>query len=553
MTTTRCRAWALVSLEESGIFLKLGRSNTFRLIAMRYIMRDLSVDTERRTVCRDGVALKLPELSFDALVELIEAAPRPVNATQFASAVWRTQHVSDDTIAQRITLLRKSLADDPKQPVYIRTVRGAGYALLCPVVRDESKPPRRVGELLHPRALAAAASLAAIAGVLILFITGLPGTNAEAPRQTVAQQPQTDIDALVQNARANLNLHQSRETDRAIDMLHTALEIDPQHFDARLTLSFALTTRGTKFGGNEAEEQHSEAIARSLIAERPNSSNAWSALGYALDAQGRANEALPAYQTAYRLDPGNAPALSSAAYTLMLQGKLYQALDLEVRARQSGSNSRYSEIQIASLMELIGHPAAKTWREKALSLNPGQVVVLSELAKSNLRRGELQAALDVLNQAEGDDQLAPSILQLRGRIAVSLGQVTEARDYFQKAGEKGELELAALNAMLGEVGDAENLLRYKMSQLEDSTWPGFRVYLAEVLASLGKEEEALALVKRAINLGWRDVDWLKQSPFLGPAMLSSEGRQIEARIKRELAAQRRLILDAAELAIVFDS
>lgn len=499
---------------------------------------------------RDGIALKLPDLSFDALITLIEAAPAPVGAAQFADTVWRTQHVSDETIAQRITLLRKSLGDDPKDPIYIRTVRGAGYAMSCSVERADDAAQISANQKLRLLGLIAASLVLAVSLLLVLpFDSTAPAPILE---RKAHLQPLSDVAILVQRARAQLRLHQSQETDRAIDLLNAALAQDPDDFDARLSLSFALTTRSTKFAGTEADERRSEAIARALIAEQPSNSNAWSALGYALDAQGRATESLPAYQTAYQLDPGNAGALSSAAYTLMLQGNLYQALDLEVRARQSGNTSRYSEIQIASLMELIDHPAAETWRAKALSLNPGQVVVLSELARSHLRRGDWRAALAVLEQAEGQDQLAPSILQIRGRIAVVTGDVGEARAFFERAGEKGVLDLAALNAMLGDVTAAETALRHKLAHLDNSTWPGFRIHLAEISAMLGQRDQAIALVKQAINLGWRDVQWLKRSPFLGSAMQSAEGRQIEARIQRELEAQRRLILAAAELAPIFD-
>jgi len=57
---------------------------------------------------------------------------------------------------------------------------------------------------------------------------------------------------------------------------------------------------------------------------------------------------------------------------------------------------------------------------------------------------------------------------------------------------------------------------------------------------------------QAVNLGWRDVNWLKQSPFLGTLMLSSEGRQLENRIERELEAQRRLIEGNEELTLITD-
>jgi len=519
---------------------------------MRYDLKDLSIDTELRTVDRNGMAVKLPELSFDVLVALIEAAPDPLGTNEFTRGVWRAEHVSDETVAQRIALLRKALGDDPKNPTYIRTVRGAGYAIIGQVIPNEIV--QVPGSKLSPSGRSA---ILIVAGAVTFLLFGAlvlsnHNTTAKFPVSVNAGNLYPSVSILVQRAEEQLDLHQARETDRAIDMLENALALDPQDFDARLTYSFALTTRGTKFGGPEREKQEAETIARSLIEEQPDNSSAWSALGYALDAQGRSTESLPAYQTAYRLNPQNAPALSSAAYTLLSLGDLYEALVLELKVTQSGRNSRYSEIQIAQIMELIDHPSATDWYARALSLNPGQVVILSEIARSHLRRGDPYAALEILDQAEGDDKSAPSILQLRGRAAIALGNIEEARTYMEAASDWGYFGLLALDATHGDAAQTKEILRHKLTKIEDNTWPGYRIHLAEVSAALGEEDEALAFVKQAINLGWRDVDWLKQSPFLGALMQSNEGRKIAERIERELDAQRRLILTAEELAPVID-
>ncbi len=520
---------------------------------MHYVLKDLSIDIEARAVRRDDTAIRLPDLSFDALVKLIEAAPEPVSVAEFASAVWRADHVSDETIAQRIALLRKALGDDPKNPLYIRTVRGLGYAIAGSVARIENRPaPKSLSFLSRRNSIAAATGLACLvfAGAVFWNVRNIDSGPAAAIADANSK---SSITTLVDRAREQLRLHQARETDRAITMLREALAEDPNRFDARLTLSFALSTKATKFGGDDVEKKEAEALARALIAERPDSSNAWSALGYTLGSQGRIDESLPAYQYAYQLDPKNAPAISSAAYVHLIRGELHQALSLELQARQAEGTSRYAEIQIAQSLDLIDHAAAATWHAKALSLNPGQVVILSEIARSHLRRGHPDAALETLTQAQGDDQSAPQILQLRGRAAIMLGRIEEARRFLEAAGWRGHYDLAALDAISGDATRAEEFfLPSKRADLESDPDPATRIQLAEITAALGQENEALRLVTQAVNLGWRDVNWLKQSPFLGTLMFSSEGRQLESRIERELEAQRRLIEGSEELALIID-
>ncbi len=509
---------------------------------MQYVLKDLLIDTETRAVRRDDVEIRLPDLSFDALVKLIETAPEPLNIAGFSSAVWHVEHVSDETVAQRIALLRKALGDDTKEPSYIRTVRGSGYAIVGSVERlDNRATPERFSFLDHRKSIAAASCLVILLLVGALFwSTSNPGSH---PATAVANSaPASSITTLITRAKEQLGLHQARETDRAITMLREALAQDPNDFDARMTLSFALSTKATKFGGGKSQKKEAEALARALISERPDNSNAWSALGYTLGSQGRMNESLSAFQYAYQLNPKNAPAVSSAAYVHLIRGELHQALSLEFQARQAGGMSRYAEIQIAQSLELLGNPAASKWYAKAFSLNPGQVVVLSEIARSHLRHGRPNAALKTLAQAQDDDQSAPQLIQLRARANIVLGRIEEARKLLKTAGWRGHYELAALDAVSGDRKQAENFfLPSKRADLESDPDPDMRIQLAEVSAALGQEKEAMQLVAQAINLGWRDINWLKQSPFLAALMASNKGRQLENRMVRELDAQRKLV------------
>lgn len=475
------------------------------------------------------------------LIALIEAAPEPLSIAALSQSVWGAEHVSDETVAQRIALLRKALGDDPKDPVYIRTVRGSGYAITGTVERFEYQPAseRRPAERSMRMVAAASVMVALLFGGLLFWFA--PNSGSQTTESFADTTNVSEASLLVTRAKEQLGLHQSIETDRAIAMLRDALTQEPNSFHARLTLSFALSTKATKFDGGPSEKKEAEGLARALIAERPDSSNAWSALGYTLGSQGRMNESLSALQYAYQLDPNNAPAASSAAYVHLVQGQLYQALDLEFQVLQAGGRSRYAEIQIAQSLELISHPAAKRWHDKAMVLNPGQVVILSEVARSHLRHDRNNAALETLSQAKGEDQSAPPILQLRGRANLALGRVEEAKRDLRAAGQRGHYDLAALDAVNGNQAPANKLLSpVKLAELNGDPDPEYRIQLAEVAAALGKENEAIGLLAQAVNLGWRDIRWLKQSPFLAELMTSRKGRDLEGRIIRELNAQRRL-------------
>jgi DNA-binding winged helix-turn-helix (wHTH) protein len=107
-----------------------------------YRFADLTLDVARRCVMRHGQSIELKTLDFDLLRFLVEQAPNVVNPNVLAERVWGRHFVSPENVAQRIMLLRQSLADDANKPRYIETVRNKGYRLIPIVERALPEAPR---------------------------------------------------------------------------------------------------------------------------------------------------------------------------------------------------------------------------------------------------------------------------------------------------------------------------------------------------------------------------------------------------------------------------
>jgi TolB-like protein/DNA-binding winged helix-turn-helix (wHTH) protein/Tfp pilus assembly protein PilF len=105
---------------------------------------DLLVDLERHTVRRGSEVLDLTERSFRLLEVLINHAPERVDRDQLIAEVWDDVVVSDDTLAQRVRLLRQSLGDDSQKPRYVAAVRGRGYRLIPPLRDSAAAPSKRL-------------------------------------------------------------------------------------------------------------------------------------------------------------------------------------------------------------------------------------------------------------------------------------------------------------------------------------------------------------------------------------------------------------------------
>ncbi len=466
-------------------------------------------------------------LSARVLLCLIEAAPNTVSPQQLAKGAWRLDHVSEDTIAQRIALLRKVFGDDPKSPRFIRTLRGDGYALIADLEprREDTSAQERSAWPFLLASLAAAIAIAALIWTFWDRATPEVGT----PEGVQSQASADPVDALLERARSRLSVHDRAATRQAIALLETAQARAPDDPRVKTGLAFALTTEATKFGGNRVEE--AETLARAAVEARPEYASSWHALGYALDAQGRVDEALSAYGEALALDPDDFAARSSSAFLMMIRGRLYEALSHDVTAVSGEATNLYGELQIARSLRLMGDDArARAFEARALLLNPGQPVVLAGLGEAALSRGEFDRVSAFLDRAQPDDQNG-ELARLAGRAALSLGDEASAIEALTAAGPAAHWDLVALRALSGEApADA-------ISLSPADTWPESRIRMAEFAAASGQTGEALALIHAAIDLGWRDKGLLLHSPFLQGVRDEPEFRSAIERIETQTAAQ----------------
>jgi DNA-binding response OmpR family regulator len=90
----------------------------------------LEVDTAAREVLLDGRVIELTRIEFD-LLEALSARPRvALSRAQLLEAVWGPSWFGDDHVVDvHMSKLRQKLGEDPREPRFVRTVRGVGYRL----------------------------------------------------------------------------------------------------------------------------------------------------------------------------------------------------------------------------------------------------------------------------------------------------------------------------------------------------------------------------------------------------------------------------------------
>ena len=97
---------------------------------MDLVEGDLCVNVSKHAVTLAGAAVDLTALEFALLVSLLKAKGRVKTREALIEEVSdRRFDVFDRSIDVHISSLRKKLGDDPREPRFIRTIRGVGYIL----------------------------------------------------------------------------------------------------------------------------------------------------------------------------------------------------------------------------------------------------------------------------------------------------------------------------------------------------------------------------------------------------------------------------------------
>ena len=94
----------------------------------------LLIDLEAREVYVGGAPVELAAKEFDLLVCLASAPRIVLSRRRLLQSVWpdTSGWVSESTVTEHVYRLRNKIETDPRTPLWIRTVRGAGYRFQPP-------------------------------------------------------------------------------------------------------------------------------------------------------------------------------------------------------------------------------------------------------------------------------------------------------------------------------------------------------------------------------------------------------------------------------------
>ncbi|CAH0217570.1 response regulator transcription factor [Priestia megaterium] len=91
---------------------------------------DLEINRSTRLIFVRGQEIRLTPKEFDILELLVRHKGTVMSMGKIYEAVWQEDAFkSDNTVMVHITKIREKIEDNPKKPIYIKTIWGVGYRI----------------------------------------------------------------------------------------------------------------------------------------------------------------------------------------------------------------------------------------------------------------------------------------------------------------------------------------------------------------------------------------------------------------------------------------
>lgn len=552
----------------------------------QFELLDLIVEPDEfkvyRIVNSTRLPLELPKLSFELLLYLMAHAEKICSLEQISAAVWKNTVVTDDTITQRITLLRKALDDDPKQPKYIESVRGRGYRLLASPVECAAVAAFAAATLATPvsaePALTAAPQKATttlvsassakrplMAAMVLLLLSLLALAYFLLQKQPAGQvtnpvTPQLGNTAATMLERATFyaNTGQLESTQNAIALYREVLQLEPANSAAMLGLSLALSKSVCRYSQPRERAIEAKRLALQALAaferhsqnDKPAASAAQAAVAYAWDCLGQLEQALTHYMLAAQLDPANYASLGSAAHLLETKGQLVQAYALTLQAKQLQPDNHMADLQISRIFELLKFTAtAQSNYQQLFLLYPDNVFINEAYPRFLYTQGRFSEAKTELEKVLTRDIKRFEVYVTYAELVWLLSGKAQALPWFKTAAEVTadqsypDTLLRLLNQQLPP--DEARLRLRTLDALVSSgdRWP-INYIEASLIALWALQDQALAVdyLQKAVDIGYRSSDYLTLSPLFAPLKQQPAFYQLLDRINQNREQQRQQFL-----------
>jgi DNA-binding winged helix-turn-helix (wHTH) protein/Flp pilus assembly protein TadD len=513
--------------------------------ATRYLIDDLTLDVQRGELTRYGEALTLPKLSYDLLVALAQSAPALLSQAELMQIVWPERVIGDETLKQRVKLLRKSLGDNASNPQYIEAVRGRGYRLIpqviceCVVKRSPSVMLDLSANDLFPNLLPVSLNrwwrrLSNVGLIIFVVIVLTALFTSSFYQQTIQPEKITNNEKknhrleeivgksafkLYQRGREYYKRYRAQDNEIAIDFFLKAIKEKTTFSQAYAGLSQAYSQQYFQFGGNEKSKQAAIDNAYLAISYNNSSADAYKALGTAYYVSGWLSKSVNALLRAQTIADDDREILTNLAFIYSEQGKFEQALYWHKKALQASPDYAVAMLHLAITLQRNKYDdLALKWFKKAYAQQPDYLLTTYHLSQLYIELQQFEKAREVIDRSMKVQNNHPILLEALADSYFFQGELEVANVTYQKVNEQRlnqPINQANIYSILltkddkktqEKAKEQEQLIeKYKQQlvalHLSGNEKPSTSLYLAEVSALLNDSSAALRYLVQAIEQG----------------------------------------------------
>jgi len=500
---------------------------------MRYLLDDLIVDTSSQKVWRGQQQLNISGLNFQFLSFLLTKNSTIVTFNELIEGVWGPAIVNEDTVTQRVRLLRGALGDDGRNPRYLRSVRGLGYQLvLSPrVLKDTAKSP--AGWVRHKQ-LALSLTAGAVVACLVVALN-MDWQNQADPHSIFSEQSATD--KLLERAKYYASIGQHDDNNRAIELFEQVLSQEPDNIDAMLGLSRSYNRDMCRFNAGWQQAEKSEEIARAVLKLEPDNFHAFRMLGHSQGCRGKSQAAEASYLRAIELDQdGDLQSQSALAYLLGEEGRLAEALAMNLNVSQLDPGQTFNLIQVARVYELLGlHPLAERLYQESFELYPDNIFSNLSYPRNLFHQGRFSEARDVLTKAR-KRPAHPELYVLSAELALLNNDMNLAREELTRASQMrpSSKYFAILVELYDSPQNQQQWITDRLAHIQSDADPNNSwdwIVRAMLYQAQGDLSSGINALSNAVSSGFRNSAYLELSPLFQNLRSASGFEQVILSIK----------------------
>jgi DNA-binding winged helix-turn-helix (wHTH) protein/Flp pilus assembly protein TadD len=511
----------------------------------RYLIDDLNLDVQRGELTRHGEVLTLPKLSYDLLVALAQASPALLSQQELMLQIWPDRVIGDETLKQRVKLLRRSLSDNASDPQYIEAVRGRGYRLIpeviceCVIKRSPSVMLDLTANDLFPNLLSAALHRwwrrVSFAGLLLFsivvgsaLITSVPFQQKKDSSQTlthdkIASQLEKKVGntafKLYQRGREYYKRYRDQDNKIAIGFYDTAIAAVPSFSEAYAGLSQAYSQQYFQFDGNEESKQAAIDNAYLAISYNSNSADAYKALGTAYYVSGWLSKSINALLRGINFAETDRETLTNLAFIYSEQGRFEQAFYWHKKALKIDPDYAVAMLHLAITLQRTEHfDLALRWYQKAFAQQPDYLLTSYHLTQLYIQMQQYDKAREVVNKGLLSQPDNPLLLEALADSYFFQEALDIAQSYYSQALEMrknqpiGHVNIISTllmnNVHKTQKDQQENITRIEHFKdklvalhLVGNEKPNNSLYLAEINALLNNDSIAIRYLVQALEQG----------------------------------------------------